>query len=124
MIGQAPRKDLGRPKQNNITIEHRWWHNMASLAADCGYLNIQKPYSDVVDADEKMTKDFLRHVRPSPLYDVDGNDFDAKVRFICKILTDIQPRQLEDEFPTLSSDHYSCGSRLSSRCGRHENSHN
>lgn len=115
MTGVAPRKDPRTAKPIAPGVEYNWWHGMSQLARKCGYANIPNVYHD---ADEAMTRDFLRHARPPQVYRFDETVFDANVRRICDSLKEIKPHSLEVEPPSVCTDRDSCGADLSSRCGR------
>lgn len=115
MTGQAARKDARKPKPAKHSIEYTWWNAMSSLATKSGYTNIRNAFED---ADESMTRDFLRHARPPQLYQFDDSVFDSNVRRICDALKLVRPCIIATDPPTISSNHNACGTDVSSRCGR------
>ncbi len=115
MTGNPPRKDPQNPKPVKISIEYSWWHAISVLASQSGYMNISSAFTD---ADETMARYFLRHARPPQLFHFDDTVFDLNVRRICDALKQVRPREAVTETPEISSNHDSCGSDVSLRCGR------
>ena len=115
ITGQAPRKNVQRPKPVTNGIDYTWWSSMAALASNCGYTRVSNTFRD---ADETMAREFLRLVRPPPLYQSDDTGFDVHIGRIYDALKMVRPRQIVIEPPSISSDFFDCGSDISSRYGR------
>lgn len=115
MIGQAPRKDNRKARGGKRELQCGWWHELSKLASTCGYGNMRNTYPDV---DEVMFRDFLRNARPPQFYRLDEGEIRDKVQRLKALLADVQRRPSETETPALSSDIKSCGSDITSRCGR------
>jgi len=115
MIGQAPRKDNRKAQGGRKELQCGWWHELSKLASICGYENMRNMYPDV---DELMFRDFLRNARPPQFYRLDEEDIRDKITHLKALLADIQRRPSVTETPALSSDFKSCGSDITSRCGR------
>lgn len=119
MTGCTLRKDAGRPRPATPSIEHSWWHQLASLAERSGYRNVRQLFPAIEDADIRMTQAFLHQARPSQYYQFDEGIFDSEVLRICGVLRKAQTRHSKSEQPCLNSDRESgCGRDVSSRCGR------
>ena len=86
MTGHPPRIENAKSKMKMPGLEYSWWYGIAELAKRCGYQGVQVPYSSEADADEQMTRDFLRRVRPSSLYTFKNSNLDQTIGQIMAIL--------------------------------------
>lgn len=113
MVGHAPRKDSRSIRCPKSNTEYIYWHDIAELAVACGYERVKRPFLHRVDADVKMTEEFLRRVRPR----TDGHavtSFDQEVRQIVSILQGMDDK-IDSDQPAQSKN--PCLEDLAHRCG-------
>ena len=113
MIGNTPRKDATRTHFSRSRTELIWWNGIVELAIACGYSDVEKPFSNLMDADTEMAKDFLRRVRP-PSYGFSSMDFDRKAKDIVSL---IQGTESQGDANHQVTSMRACPGDLAHRCG-------
>ena len=113
MIGSFPRKDTTRTHFSRSRTELIWWNGIVELAIACGYSDVERPFSNLTDADTEMARDFLRRVRP-PSYGFSSLDVDRKAKDIVALIQGAQsPNDIEREVTSMRA----CPGDLAHRCG-------
>ena len=118
MDRQAPRKDLAKESSPRSGIQHRWWHELSSLASESGYQGLRRKYQDRKAADARSIEDCVRSILPSKYYQIDSAHMHRIVQLNCQLIGDVPHADKVRVVPELSSDHDDCGSDISLRCGR------
>jgi hypothetical protein len=118
MDGQAPRKDAAKQSSPHPGIQQRWWHELSFLASESGYRGLRQKYQDRKAADAKAIEDCVRSILPSKYYQIDSARMHRIVQLNCQLMSDVPYAERMRVVPELTSDHESCGSDISDRCGR------
>lgn len=118
MDGQSPRKDA--PKQNTPSsgIQQRWWHEISSLASECGYQGLRRKYRDRQAADARTVEDCVRIILPLKYYQIEPNRMRRIIQLNCQLMRDVPYAERRKVAPELTSDYDDCGSDITDRCGR------
>jgi len=118
MDGQAPRKDVAKQSSPHPGIQRRWWHELSSLASESGYRGLRRKYQDRKAADAKAIEDCVRSILPPKYYQIDSTRMRRIVQLNCQLMSDVPYAEKMRVVPELTSEHDSCGSNISDRCGR------
>ena len=118
MDGQAPRKDIAQESSPRSGIQHRWWHELSSLASESEYRELRQKYQDREAADAKAIEDCVRGILSSKYYQIDSTHMHRIVQLKCQFMSNVSYAEKMKVTPELTSDHNGCGSNISDPCGK------
>ena len=118
MGGEAPRKRKARESAGSTGEQQRWWYELPALASKLGYRRVRWRYHDLRAADAQAIGDCVRSLVPEKYYRIDAKRMHQIVQVTCQLIGDVPPVKSTSGPPELTSDHNSCGSDISDRCGR------